>query len=89
MADPLQSIKQFWFDQEELIKGQLESVIAVVSAERWEKDRKKEMFERQICSANKVLISHVDVQGVEKYETIKKIIEEINCDCEIDRYSLV
>lgn len=36
LADPAQSIKQFWFDEEMNIKAELHSVIAVVSARKWE-----------------------------------------------------
>lgn len=44
MADPVQSIKQFWFDEEALIKAQLHSVIAVVNAKRWAEDSLKPLF---------------------------------------------
>ena len=63
IADPIQSIKQFWFDEEALIRAQLHSVIAIVSAKRWQEDRNKPLFERQIASANQVLVSFVDQAG--------------------------
>ena len=47
----------FWFDEEALIKAQLHSVIVVVSAKRWKGEAGKELFERQIVAANKVVVS--------------------------------
>jgi G3E family GTPase len=38
-------------------------VIAVVSAKRWKGDSEKELFERQIVAANKVVLSFVDEVG--------------------------
>ena len=35
MADPVQSIKQFWFDEEALIRAQLHSVVAMVNGKKW------------------------------------------------------
>lgn len=36
IADPAESIKQFWFDEEMNIKAELHSVIAIISAKKWQ-----------------------------------------------------
>jgi hypothetical protein len=41
-------------------------VIAVVSAKRWKVDSEKELFWRQVVSANKLLLSFVDEAGNEE-----------------------
>ena len=66
MADPVQSIKQFWFDEEALIKAQLHSVIGVVSAKRWRQDSGA-LFERQVAASNKVVVSFVDQIDEQQY----------------------
>lgn len=78
MADPVQSIKQFWFDEEALIKAKLHSVIAVVNAKRWTDDLKKPFFERQIASSNQILVSFVDQVDQKQYETVAQGIKDIN-----------
>jgi len=68
MADPAESIKQFWFDEQMNIKAELHSVIAVVSARKWDDNADKNMFEKQIAFANKILVTFVDKVSSEKYE---------------------
>ena len=63
----MQSIKQFWFDEEALINAQLHSVIAIVNAKRWDEDNVKPLFERQIAVANHVLVSFVDQVDEKQY----------------------
>jgi G3E family GTPase len=63
LADPVQSIKQFWFDDEAMMKVQLHSVVAVVSAKRWKTDAVAPLFERQVAASNKILVSFVDEVG--------------------------
>ena len=86
VADPVQSIKQFWFDEEALIHAQLHSVIAVVSAKRWEEDCNKPLFEKQIAAANHVLVSFVDQVDEEKYKKVVEGIRKLNFECVISRY---
>lgn len=79
LADPAQSIKQFWFDEEMNIKAELHSVIAVVSARKWEDIYQNPIFEKQIVFANKALITFMDLVSPNKYEEIGLSIKEMNC----------
>jgi hypothetical protein len=79
LADPAQSIKQFWFDEEMNIKAELHSVIAVVSARKWEDIYLNPIFEKQIVYANKALVTFMDTSPALKYEEICLNIREMNC----------
>jgi G3E family GTPase len=85
VADPVQSIKQFWFDEEALIHAQLHSVISVVSARRWAEDSVKPLFERQVAAANRVVVSFVDQVGEETYGEVVEGIRKLNFECTISR----
>lgn len=63
LADPASSIKQFWFDEEMKINGELHSVISMVSARKWDENCKNETFIKQVVFANKIMVSFVDVMG--------------------------
>lgn len=36
MADPAESIKQFWFDEQMNIRAELHSVVAIISSRKWD-----------------------------------------------------
>jgi G3E family GTPase len=60
LADPAESIKQFWFDEEMKINAYLHSVISIFSVEKFPTIKQQELFEKQIVFANKALITFVD-----------------------------
>lgn len=82
LADPAQSIKQFWFDEQMNIRAVLHSVVAVVSARRWPALRNDPLLEKQLVFANKVLLTFLDV-AAENRQQMEQQVRGVNAECEL------
>jgi G3E family GTPase len=82
LADPAQSIKQFWFDEQMNIRAVLHSVVAVVSARKWPAIQNDPLLEKQLVFANKVLLSFLDV-AAENRQQMEEHVRAVNGECEL------
>ena len=62
----MQSIKQFWFDEEWKINAELHSIISIISAVKFSSIRQEELLKKQIAFANKILITFLDKASSEQ-----------------------
>ena len=66
----IQSIKQFWFDEEMKINAELHSIISIISAQKYSSLRGEELFNKQIVFANRILITFIDKSTPEEVQAL-------------------
>lgn len=77
-AASIQSIRQFWLDDNMKLPIRLKSIICLVATHRIQAVALEEIFAKQLIYSNKIILNFMDKAGEADIERVRELVQELN-----------
>ena len=88
VADPAQSIKQFWMDESMEIPAKLHSIVTIVPTHRLQQIKDDPIFKKEIVFSNKAILGFLDRVTLQEKQQALDYIKQLNPLITIEEYDL-